>query len=46
VVKGASLLSQYGFGYKWKREKKTGTFTRTADLHEDQPPQLLSAAWS
>ncbi len=41
VIKGASLLSQYEFGYKWKREKKTEAFQRTASLHDDQPPQLL-----
>ncbi len=41
VVKGASLLSQFDFGYTWKREKKSGAYSKTASLHEDQPPQLL-----
>lgn len=41
VVKGAGLLSQFDFGHTWKREKKSGTYSKTASLHEDQPPQLL-----
>ena len=41
VVRGTSLLSQFDFGYKWKRDKQSGTFTRTSSLQEDQVPQLL-----
>ncbi len=41
VVKGQALLSQFDFGYKWKREKKGNSFTKTARLHEKRPPQLL-----
>lgn len=41
VVKGAALLSQFDFGYKWKKEKKSGYYIKTFTLHDDQPPQLL-----
>ena len=41
VVKGAALLSQFDFGYKWKKEKKSGQYMKTSTLHDDQPPQLL-----
>jgi type I restriction enzyme M protein len=41
VVKGATILSQFDFGYKWKYDKKTDTYQRTTTLFEDQPPQLL-----
>jgi type I restriction enzyme M protein len=41
VVKGEPILSQFDLGYKWKRDKETKTLSRTAKLHEDQPPQIL-----
>jgi type I restriction enzyme M protein len=41
VVKGAPILSQFDLGYKWKRDKETKAFARTATLHDDQPPQIL-----
>ncbi len=40
-IKGASVLSQYELGHKWTKEKTTGELTKTAALHEDQPPQVL-----
>ncbi len=41
VVKGAPVLSQYNFGYKWKKNKETKRQEKTSTLHEDQPPQIL-----
>lgn len=41
VVKGASLLSQYNLGYKWKKNKNSNISEKTNVLHEDQPPQIL-----
>lgn len=41
VVKGAPLLSQYDFGYRWKKDKATGTWEKQASLYEDQPPQII-----
>ncbi|MBF0336434.1 MAG: N-6 DNA methylase [Nitrospirae bacterium] len=41
VVKGDSLLSQFEFGYKWKKDKKTGEFTKTSSLCDEQSPQLI-----
>jgi len=40
-IKGDAVLAQYDLGYKWKRDKKTGTMEKTTVLYEDQPPQLL-----
>lgn len=41
VVRGGPLLSQYTLGHRWKRNRETGEMEQTADLHEQQPPQLL-----
>ncbi len=41
VVKGVNILSQYELGYKWKRNKKIKEITKTTEIHEDQPPQIL-----
>jgi type I restriction enzyme M protein len=41
VVKGEPILSQFDLGYKWKRDKETKTLSKTAKLHDDQPPQIL-----
>ncbi len=41
VVKGEPILSQFDLGYKWKRDKETKAFAKTATLHDDQPPQIL-----
>lgn len=41
VVKGEPLLSQFDLGYKWNRDKETKTLSKTATLHDDQPPQIL-----
>lgn len=40
-VKGASTLSQFELGSKWKKDKKTGDVTRSASLHEEQPPHIV-----
>ena len=41
VIKGEATLSQYDFGHKWTRNKETRELEKIADLHEDQPPQIL-----
>jgi type I restriction enzyme M protein len=41
VVKGAPLLSQYDFGYHWKKDKAAGTWEKQTALFEDQPPQII-----
>lgn len=41
VVKGTSTLSQYGLGYKWKRNRETKCVEKTTELHEQHAPQLL-----
>lgn len=41
VVKGAPILSQFDLGHKWKRDKATRSLSKTATLHDDQPPQIL-----
>lgn len=41
VVKGTKLLSQYEFGYKWKKDKDKNCWHKTQTLHEEQPPQIL-----
>ncbi|QIF01654.1 N-6 DNA methylase [Roseimicrobium sp. ORNL1] len=40
VVKGEGLLSQYGFGHKWRKNEK-GRWSKTEIVHEEHPPQLL-----
>ncbi len=40
-IKGEGVLSQYELGYKWRKDKATGAWTKTAELHDDQPPQIL-----
>ena len=40
-IKGERVLSQFDLGYKWKKDKKTGSVEKTTTLHEDQPPQIL-----
>jgi type I restriction enzyme M protein len=41
VVKGERLLSQYNLGFKYSKDKKTGTIAKTTKIHEDQPPQII-----
>jgi type I restriction enzyme M protein len=41
VVRGEKILSQYDLGCKWVKDKTTGEVTKTAELHEDQPPQII-----
>jgi type I restriction enzyme M protein len=41
VVKGASLLSQFDFGYRWKKNKESDAWEKQATLLEDQPPQII-----
>jgi type I restriction enzyme M protein len=41
VVKGEKILSQYELGHKWTKDKITGKMIRDAELHEDQPPQII-----
>jgi type I restriction enzyme M protein len=41
VVKGQQILSQYDFGYKWKFNRRTKRWQKTAELHETHPPQIL-----
>jgi type I restriction enzyme M protein len=41
VVKGPPILSQFDLGYRWKKDKETGTWEKQNALHEDQPPQIL-----
>jgi type I restriction enzyme M protein len=41
VVKGAPLLSQFDFGYRWKKDKAAGTWEKQTALFEDQPPQII-----
>ncbi len=41
VVKGDKILSQFDLGHKWKRNKETKKYEKTATLHDDQPPQIL-----
>jgi type I restriction enzyme M protein len=41
VVKGKALLSQYELGHRWRRDTKTGEISKTATLHEKQPPQII-----
>jgi len=41
VVKGAGVLSQFDLGHKWVRNKETRELEKSAEIHEDQPPQIL-----
>lgn len=41
VVKGAPLLSQFDFGYRWKKDKAAGAWEKQTALFEDQPPQII-----
>ena len=41
MVKGAPLLSQFDFGYRWKKDKAAGTWEKQTALFEDQPPQII-----
>ncbi|HEY5328848.1 MAG TPA: N-6 DNA methylase [Acidobacteriaceae bacterium] len=41
VVKGQQLLVQYDFGHKWKYDRKAKRWSRTSNLHDEQPPQIL-----
>lgn len=40
-VKGASLLAQYGFGFKWKKNKASGSIEKTDTIRDDQAPHIL-----
>lgn len=40
-VKGATTLGQYDLAHKWKRDKKTKTFTKTNELLGEQGPHVL-----
>lgn len=40
-VKGEHVLSQFDLGYKWKKDKKTGSVEKTTVLRDDQAPQIL-----
>lgn len=40
-IRGTSVLSQYNLGYRWSRDKTSGTMVKGAALHDDQPPQIL-----
>ncbi len=40
-IKGEGVLSQYELGYKWRKDKASGAWAKTAILHDDQPPQIL-----
>lgn len=41
VVKGKETLQQYDLGYKWAKNKESGTWERTSTLREKEKPQLL-----
>ncbi len=38
---GVHLVLQFELGYKWRKDKETGTLLKSATLHQDQPPQIL-----
>lgn len=40
-VKGKGLLSQYQFGRKWRKNKKTGQLSKTDTLRDEQAPHIL-----
>jgi type I restriction enzyme M protein len=40
-IKGAAVLSQYGLGYKWGRDKATKEPIRTTTLEDKRSPQIL-----
>ncbi len=41
VVKGEPMLAQYNLGHRWKLNKADNEWQQQAELHEDQPPQIL-----
>lgn len=40
-IRGAHILSQFKFGFRWKKNKKTGVPEQTQELLEECPPQIL-----
>ena len=41
VVEGERTLSQFDLGYKWKKNKESGTWEKTDVLRAKVPPQIL-----
>lgn len=42
AIHGESILRQFSnLGFKWRRDKRTGTWSKTSKLQEQLPPQIL-----
>jgi type I restriction enzyme M protein len=40
-VKGAQVLAQYELGYKWSKDKKSQTISKSDKLRDEQAPHIL-----
>ena len=41
AIKGTNILSQYDLARKWKKNKETGRFSKSATIEPQRPPQVL-----